>query len=226
MLMYKGKMLVPRRVATFNQAMLVFASAVLFVSSTEEKAAALEKVNCNISYSSQSDILKYNGDEDKVEDLEWRRYHLLSRLVFELTCTFTFQCPIGCQCDLAATNINIKCPHGTSIVDVEYPSGYLSSSSYLPEENKDPRSFAGLNLYLANFSFLSSISKISRLLYHFSFSNSVENWLYLFNGDLFDSSSNLFDRQITVYSLYNTGLNSITQGAFEHLGLIGDCYLI
>ena len=52
-----------------------------------------------------------------------------------------------------------------------------------------------------------------------------DSWLVLKGPDN-SSSSNSSKRPITIYSWYNTGLNSITPGAFKHLGNISKCYLI
>ena len=172
---------------------------------------------------------------------------LLDSLSSKLICRFVFQCTIGCRCNLAATNITVICPNGSSFVEVEYPPVFVSSS-YLPEEDKGsssswafpsltvefPNSESSLWLSKIRFSSLSSwfnlpfsqwfLSLTEEDKYEESFEIRFGNASSAYSLDSNGSSPKYMP--ITIYSWNNTGLNSITQGAFKHLGNINECYLI
>ena len=183
-------------------------SAFLLVRSVGGNAAVVEKVNYTVwdfyvnplDWYRSCPRFKTNVDSHILvycqqlswflSDMLWRRYD--SQLLvpedlqflylswnFKLTCWFLFQCPIECQCNLTTTIINITCPYGVSIVEVEYPSGDWSTSSpdWISQEGEDKESIA-------------------------------------------------YNKLITIYFWYNTGLDIITQGAFKHLRYISECYLI
>ena len=183
----KGKMQVARPVVNFYHAVFVFVdiglSPVLFVRSIEGNGAVLKNVNYSVSYHTSLD---YYREVKQFKDYEWGRYRLRKGLVSELTCSFIiFQCNIGCQCDLAATNITITCPGG-------YPPGYVSSSpSNLLDEDKDLTPLSGFKA-LANASFFSSHSKSSQFYYfiiwHIQLHTTILT-LYLLNVNRSDYSS-------------------------------------
>ena len=84
-----------------------------------------EKINCNIRHYSVYDLYEEIGHIEHYE--EQLRYNNLYDWISKLSCWFTFQCPIGCQCDLVATNVTIRCPGGVSAVAVEYSLAYWTS---------------------------------------------------------------------------------------------------
>ena len=246
-----------RLVANFFHAVFVFIgislSSVLLVGSTGGNATALEKVNFNISYYPLSYYLKQISEFEGVIQFNPSS---------ELICRFEFQCTIGCQCNLAASNITIICPNGSSIVEVEYPPVFVSSSD-LPEEDIDEES-----IWTPGFDFSFSISfsypdSWLELIQKALLPSSLPSWLYVpysqwvlsslgseedryeesietrqsesfeirvgnvSSADSLDSyGSSPKYMPITIYSWNNTGLNSITRGAFKHLSNINECYLI
>ena len=222
-------MRVTRPVASINHVVFAFIgislSAVLFVVSIEGNTAVLEKVNYTINYYSlESNTYRDYPTEGRLRKDQLHRLHSHLVGLSELTCRFAFECTIGCQCNLTETNVTITCPDGFSIVEVEYPPSYLSSSD-LPEEYEDVKVFINWPDWLTNSSLLPSFGSSLSLWYESkSFFFNKESWI-VFKG-LDNSSSSNSSQPITIYSWYNTGLDSITQGAFRHLSNISKCYLI
>ena len=151
-------------VTNINYAVFAFVgialSAVLLVSSDGGNAAILEKVDCTLQNYSVYDWWKL------ASNVREGRYDLQVSWIFNLTCKFTFQCTIGCQCNLAETNITITCPDGISIAEVEYPSGDWPTSSISPvwisaqaEDKESITNHKPITIYFWNNNSLNSISQ-------------------------------------------------------------------
>ena len=125
---------------------------------------SVNKVNpASFSDESQSSYLR--GEEGAEE---WRP---------RLLCRFLFQCPIGCQCNLAAEIITINCPRGLSVFQVEYPTSLSESDSYSQtwfshhssfEDSTDHSTTSSLSWSSASFSDLPSSASFSDLSYPIS----------------------------------------------------------
>ena len=180
-----------RQVATINHTVLAFIviglSTVPLVSSVgrNESVSVEETVNYTLSYYSIDDyVLNYDYSFDisavgqSVRNNRNIRFFYIQSMkwLFKLTCWFTFQCPIECQCILAETHITVTCPDRISVVEVEYPSGEWST-------------------------------------YRISHAGN-------------DEESSITYAPITIYFWVDNGLSNITQGAFNYLRHIRDCYLI
>ena len=116
---------------------------VLFVRGIAGNAEILGKVNYSISYYTDHNWNLDIPEEARIEypeelQLEIQvlrllqnvKYRIYTSWFLKLTCWFTFQCTIGCQCNLAANNITITCPDGLSTVEVKYPTSRWSASDY------------------------------------------------------------------------------------------------
>ena len=142
-------MRVTRPVANINLVVFVligiigfgFSSSVLFEGNIEENTAVVEKVNYTIIYYSlESNTYRDRPTEGRLRPDQLHRLHSHLVDLSELTCWYVFECTIGCQCNLAETNITVTCPGGLSIVEVEYPSN-LPSADDLPAEYEDEKAF-------------------------------------------------------------------------------------
>ena len=145
-------------------------SAVFLVSSFGGNHPVVgEKVEYYVSCFMVRDLWHYfDAAHEHRDDL----YPLVQhRWLRKLTCWFTFQCPIGCQCNLAAFHITIACSDGLISMEVEYPSGEWYTYNWNSQEGEDEDSTAFIKIYF---------------------------W-------------------------YAARLNSITQGAFEHIQNISEC---
>ena len=198
-------------VKSFNRDVFVFLGIGLSVvlSSIGGNAEVLEKVSYSVNYYT---VDHYDEIQDKVENREeGKRYdYMFWEWTFsKLACWFTFQCTDGCQCNLAATNITIMCPNGSSIVKVRYPSGNWSLSHSSASDWS-----SSVSSYSYSWDSLFELSVLKNYLANLETSSSES------------SSSAKYDTLISIYFWHDSGLSSITQGAFKHLGGISECYLI
>ena len=216
-----------RSVYYFNRTVFSFfcigLSAILF--SIGGNAAGLEKVNYTIDYyPALAWHLQKTGDINPEED----NFHLRFRSA--LTCWFTFQCPTGCQCRLAATSITITCPDGLSSLEVEYPSG--NNWSLLLD---DPSSalywlqaydWAYFGTYTSDWTSKDDKNETSNATSQYeSYESNSGNVSTAVSLDSYGGSPKS-NTPITIYVWYNTGLNSITLSAFKHIENISECFLI
>ena len=227
-------MQVARPVASINDAMFVFIgislSAVVLVCSVGRNHAAVvdEKVNYTLWYYSigdynLNDVAGYfDLSELSVRENRYIRFmYIQFKWQFKLTCWFTFQCPIGCQCILAATNITITCLGGVSIAEVEYPSGEWAT--YWISQVGEDKEYAPITIYFWVDSGLDNITQGAfKHLRHIK-----ECYLIVSRNNIGDIQKGHFEELSKLRGLFldSNEIASIHQNAFEGLDSLVFLYL-
>ena len=203
-------------VHNFNYALFVvfgisFSADLLASTTGVNESSVVEKVNYTIRFYSVQDLK--NQSKDVKSD---GRFVPFLKWLWPPTphCWFTFQCPAGCRCNLAATNIAIQCPGGLSVVDVMYPYYWLP-----PEEELE----ASVTIYYWYHTGLNSITPGA-----FEYlANISECHLFIQRNNIKDIPARLFKELSNLDGLYldNNKIVSLHQNAFMGLTTLGYLHL-